>query len=924
MRVLLILLVCLVALKIGAQPFGGTPAAFRWQQINTDTVRIIFPEGYDAQAQRIVGIIHGLQQKDSSRHHKINLVIRDQTLISNGYVGLAPWRTEWYITPPRQLFTLGANRFSDLLALHEWKHVQQYNRLNTGVSRFARLVLGEQGQALANALSVPDWFFEGEAVDNETRYSHQGRGSLPLFMQQLPAWWATQPPVRYDYLRNGSLRKYVPNHYALGYLLVAYGRKQYGNAFWPTVSSQAAAFRGWVYPFQHAIQQQTGQSFSKFVQLALQDYRTTMPKVDSMQWVTAVSKKGLTDYLLPIKIDQSAVWVLKKNDRAIPAFYRVNADGTETLLANRQIAADDAYTYRNGKIIYASLEPDMRWGNHDYTRIVVLSTQTGQTETLLKGVKMVTPDISEDGNQILVSEIPPGKDASIVRLTKAGRESFRLSMPTYQLSEPRFAANSAHFFATIRDNRGYMSIIQVTPGSADSVRWLMPLTNRVIAHLQVQSDTLLFTTSHQQQDEIWAVLSKTGSIYRLSRSTTGIYQGALLNSEQLLASVFTGSGFRLAMIEPLWEKVQPMDALVPIYKNLPYEKDNREWLATVSPGNYPVTRYQQSARPFNFHSYRPFFELPEYSFTVYGENVLKTFQHQLQYVYNQNEGSHRVGYDGIYGGTFVQPLAGIQQTWHRTARWNADTVVNFQEMNAYLGGRLPLNLSGGNRYRWLTLQSSLNFRQIQYTGIAQKWLNNFDQVTVESSLQYSSQVQQSRQQIFPQYAHAFSLTYKTSAAPRTAYQWLARGSVWLPGFSPVHHWVITAAAQTRDTLKQYYFTNRFPFARGYQAVDYPDLIGGSVSYHFPVAYPERGWAQLVYLLRVRSAVFYDHTIGISRRTGLQRTFNSVGTEWYFDTRWWNQLPVSIGFRYSRLLQPEFVPSGSANRWEIILPVNLLY
>jgi hypothetical protein len=102
---------------------------------------------------------------------------------------------------------------------------------------------------------------------------------------------------------------------------------------------------------------------------------------------------------------------------------------------------------------------------------------------------MVTPDISEDGNQILVSEIPPGKDASIVGLSKEGRVNFRLSMPTYQLLEPRFAANSDHFFATIRDNRGYMSIVEVTPGSVDSVRWLMPLTNRVIAHLQVQSDT---------------------------------------------------------------------------------------------------------------------------------------------------------------------------------------------------------------------------------------------------------------------------------------------------------------------------------------------------------------------------------------------------------------------------------------------------
>jgi hypothetical protein len=231
MRGWLIAISCCFAGKVGAQPFGGTPASFRWQQVNTDIVRIIFPQGYGADANRIAGIIHSLQMKDSSRHHKINVVIRDQTMISNGYVGLAPWRSEWYITPPRQLVTLGANRFTDLLAIHEWKHVQQYNRMNAGLSRFARIILGEQGQALANALSVPDWFFEGEAVDNETRFSQQGRGSLPRFMNQLPAWWATQPPVRYDYLRNGSLRKYVPDYYALGYCLVAFGRKQYGDYF---------------------------------------------------------------------------------------------------------------------------------------------------------------------------------------------------------------------------------------------------------------------------------------------------------------------------------------------------------------------------------------------------------------------------------------------------------------------------------------------------------------------------------------------------------------------------------------------------------------------------------------------------------------------------------------------------------------------
>lgn len=184
-------------------------------------------------------------------------------------------------------------------------------------------------------------------------------------------------------------------------------------------------------------------------------------------------------------------------------------------------------------------------------------------------------------------------------------------------------------------------------------------------------------------------------------------------------------------------------------------------------------------------------------------------------------------------------------------------------------------------------------------------------------------MQQARQQIFPQWAHSYQLTYRQSFAQRQAQQWFLRGTWWLPGFSPVHHWVVTAAWQTRDTLRQYFFTNRFPFARGYQAIDYPDLVGAAINYHFPLWYPEKGLAQVVYVLRVRAAVFYDHTIGISRRTGRQQLFNSAGTEIYFDTRWWNQLPVSFGLRYSRLLQADWQSGKGSNRWEIILPVNLI-
>jgi hypothetical protein len=44
-------------------------------------------------------------------------------------------------------------------------------------------------------------------------------------------------------------------------------------------------------------------------------------------------------------------------------------------------------------------------------------------------------------------------------------------------------------------------------------------------------------------------------------------------------------------------------------------------------------------------------------------------------------------------------------------------------------------------------------------------------------------------------------------------------------------------------------------------------------------------------------------------------------ELYIDTRWWNQLPVSFGVRYCRLLDADLL-GISPNQWELVLPVDL--
>ena len=102
----------------------------------------------------------------------------------------------------------------------------------------------------------------------------------------------------------------------------------------------------------------------------------------------------------------------------------------------------------------------------------------------------------------------------------------------------------------------------------------------------------------------------------------------------------------------------------------------------------------------------------------------------------------------------------------------------------------------------------------------------------------------------------------------------------------------------------------------------------AVNYHFPLAYPDWGFGNIVYLMRLRANVFYDHSriadnfrLSNNQVRYLEFDQRSTGLEIYFDTKWWNQLPVSFGLRYSRLLDDDIF-GRSPNQYEFIVPVNL--
>lgn len=914
-----------------AQYFGGNPIGQKWMQYNTDAARIIFPTGMELAAKRILGNAIKMQENDRSSlgtvQRKISVVLQNGRTESNAYVGLAPWRSEFYTIAPQDPFELGAVNWIDNLSIHEFRHVQQYSNFKKGLSKFASILLGEQGQALANAAAVPDWFFEGDAVYNETKYSPQGRGKLALFLSTYKSLYLSQKNYNYQQMRNGSYQKYIPNHYNLGYLLVSYGRKKYGDSIWHSITADAASFKSVFYPFQKAVQKYTGIRYPQFVSDALKFYQLQWESEKEVQpnWISKTTMHDVVDYRYPYAVKGGGVVVLKKSLKKNPAFYLVDPNGAEKKIANRGISFEDYYSYKNDQIVYAAYQPDIRWGNTAYHSIQVLNLNNGETHQVVTHTKLYAPDISMNGKLITAIEMDPVKGASLALLDSSGKLLQNFHKDGWMLASPKFASNDQALFFTARNDLGEMSLLKKSLDSSALPKTLIPFSNQLIGYLNVQGDTLLYTLSNNGRDEIWALVESGGSStnYRMATFATGLYQAVLTkNGTTLIGSAFTADGYRLASFTPKWQMNATRVGLKDLYVPEIYSASEEAFLKTVQTNHLVAQKYGAAKGLIKLHSWRPLYSDPEYSFSIYSDNILNTFHSELAYTYNQNEGSHKLGVTGVYGGTYLQPVMGWDQIWSRSGYYHADTLLHWNESNAYIGLQLPLNLSGVRTFKYLTISSTYHLDQLKWTGIGEKLFQNQQFNAIQSRIDYINQIQQAKQQIFPHWGQRLTVQYKSLVGHHSAEQLLLAGSFYLPGLSNNHSVVVSAAYQQRDNMQQYLFSNGFPFSRGYQAVDFPRMWKIGVNYHLPIAYPEWGFGNIIYFSRVRANAFYDYTSGKSLRTGNQYAFASTGGEIYFDTKWWNQQVVSFGIRYSKLLNNEFRGITQPNVWEFIMPINL--
>ncbi len=916
----------LLAITVRSQEFGGIPSSQEWKQIRAPRVRVIFPQGLDSSASRVADIVaYTISIPDSSIGRKfkpLSIILQQHSTISNGYVALAPYRSELLLTPPLNGFDLGNGDWLTTLTLHELRHIQQYSNFNRGLAKAFRFVLGEQGQALANALTVPDWFFEGDAVYQETLLSKQGRGRLPTFFNGYRSIWEAGLDYSYMKLRNGSYRHYIPDHYQLGYLLIAHGHNRYGTSFWKNISEDAAAMKGLFYPFQRSIKKHTSLSYRQFLEEAFSERRNALTEPTTkvaIDWDPVMNEEN------PVLMENGELLFIRSTYRELPVFvHRTKED--DRAIRQRDRSLDNYFSYSNGKIIYAAYRPNIRWGWQDYGELQLLDIETRHQESITKGSKYFMPSLSLRGDSIAALHLGADGEHAIHLLDLGGAILKEIkSPPGILLAFPQFY--NGKILAVAKKRNGDMALVFMMQNG--EMETLTNWTNTVIAYPRLKGDTIFFSASGKERDELMLLNPQTKSLEKLvipdALGKTGIYQPFGMG-DSVVFSRFTAGGYKL-QFEKISEKT---------FRNSRLEVPGNFGLAALEASDSSVRvipaskkeqsdSYRKSSGLFNFHSWQPFFEDPEFSFSLLGQNLLNTMQSQLAFMYNRNERSKQISFSGIYGGWFPMIGGGIDFTLDRKARFEERT-INWHELEANISASIPLNLSKGRQLSFFTAQSAFVYNKPFFTEPEKSQLGDLSYLYLNHQVRYTIQSRQAVQQFNPRLALSLRGQFRHTVTQYDSWQALAAASVYLPGLSTNHSLVLNLAAQQRDSAMGIRFSDNFPFARGYESENLYRVVKWGINYQLPLLYPDKGIAQIVYLLRVRNNFFYDHAY--ARDLSLLQTsnrveFRSLGSELFFDTKWWNQLPVSFGIRYSRLLDPDLFNGPGSNSWQFILPLDLI-
>jgi len=929
-----ILLMCLcVSFNVRGQiVLDNNPTWLKWQQVNTQNFRVIFPMGFEVQAQRVANTLEHIRDAEArtlgEAPRKISVILQNQSSTSNGFVSILPRRSEFYTMPPQDYNFLGTNDWLNLLATHEYRHIVQYQHATRGFNRLIYYLFGSTGLAGMSQAAAPQWFWEGDAVATETAFTPSGRGRIPNFNLLFKTNLMEGRTFNYhkQYLR--SFKHNIPSYYVLGYNMISYLRRKTNDPeIWGKITARSWSVPFIPFAFSNAIHKESRLYVTDLYKTMAMDLQNEWKqeidqlKITSFETISTRRSKAYTDYLYPQVLEDGSVLVMKRGIGNIEQFVLLTERGERKGFTPGFVNDAGMLSAVGRTVVWSEYGYDPRWRVKNYSLIKITDVVLGHKRVIGgKHDRLSGAALSPDGKTVVA--IRSGRDYrnSIVLLDVSSGQQLKAFSNSDNdfFSMPRWSTDgkSITVLKTTKTGRT-ISILDAALGSSRDV---LTLTRENVGHPVLRGRHLFFNSPVSGIDNIYALDLETNKRYQITSSKYGAYNPAVSpDGKFIFYNNQTKDGLDVVKIPfdtkawTVFEGQKP-SASKEFFEELSDQEGRPHILDSVPKTKLAVRNYSKLKGIINPYNWGAFVtnDLAQINVGVSSRDILSTTAITAGYLYDLNEGTSSwnagISYQALF--PIVDLTASLGDRSKDETGFGNDINFKWKELTLEGGLRIPLILTSSKYSRGLSLGNAVGLTQTSefsnrvtrddeliYEGperitpafdtlvfVYKDQLNDGDLLYNRATFSFYNLLKRSQRDFLNRWGQTldvelFNTPYGGDFESRLL---AARATLYFPGLFKHHFFYVRGAYQESlqgPETNLYTFRNRIPKPRGHNYPDDGTFYSLSANYALPILYPDLVLGPILYIQRIKANFFYDYGKG----TGRQYYYNTLDNRAYFST-----------------------------------------
>ena len=855
------------------------PPGVKWRQINTENFQIIYPEELASEGYRMANtlqfIIGRVSESLDARPRKISVILQNQGTTSNGFVQLAPRRSEYFTTPPQEF---DYQDWLNSLAVHELRHVVQFDKLTGKLKAplFEELALAIFG------VTLPPWFFEGDAVGTETALTDAGRGRLPSW--ELIFRTNTLSGLRYSYSKNflGSAADLTPGYYQLGYFMTSKLRRDYGKAVIDSIMSRVSKAPFRPYSLSNSIKKYTGLNTRKLHDSTVAELSRLWSEPSkenkniSYPELTKPSRNNPESFFLPAAISKDGILVLKESKAKTPAIIRIDQNGRETLILKIGYQEQPHFSYASGKIVWDEFRFDKRFQKRSYNVINIYDLEKKAYRQLTHKSRLFAPALSPDGKKIAAVNISAANRVTLVELdSETGQILREFSNPSnYMLQTPAFNASGDKIVVTGVSKLG--NCLLELDSKTGELTQLLPFQREQISRPSYAGEQIIFRAHYNGIDNIYRYDKRSKQTFQLTDVSYGAYNPAYhAESGRILFNNYTTSGYGVSGFDYHEQDGTPINELentfIDFASPLAQQESDNDIFDSIPQREFESEPYMEWKNLFYFHSLSLITEdlgindNPTLGLKLLSNNKLNTLDFYGGYQYDTylNRSEYLAGftYKKFYPIVDIRYINRGRLAYDRREISGKDVFIpvswreNFTEMEV----SVPFIFNRRNQTYSMGLRTSTSYTSRYAIENRPAVFSTRLSLPMKYQLYLNRNSRRSARDLAPAWGQNFTFSYQhfPFEPNRNGDLFTLRSQFFTPGLFRNHSFQASFNYQLNSGA--YNQTNNIPLISGYYNLTPTKELSNTLlfDYRFPLFYPDWELGPLAYIKRLKGGFFAD-------------------------------------------------------------------